>query len=112
MEITNLTKKLVDMRGDTIKIGDDNKEIVVKDVLANVIASGFERPSQVEVALLYNLASTVYNATNNLEVSSEQVALINKCIDGHRWEKGYTPFMIGQVLEASGLAKSDKKAKK
>lgn len=109
MELKNLSKNITDMRGKEITI--ENTKISVRDVLSNIIASGFERPEAIDVANLYALANSVYNAKDTIDVSTTQVELINKCVKSNRWERVYTPYVIGQVLLLSGI-ESDKKDKK
>lgn len=114
MKIINLSKPLTDMGGEEViyEVKGEEKKLYAKDVLSSIIATGYERPEQVDLARLFDLSNKVFEAGDELEVSSTQIEQINKCIKSNRWETKYTPYLVGQVLRLTGIEVADKKEKK
>jgi len=112
MKLTKLSTKLTDMRGESLKLGEKKEEITVREVLANIVAAGFERPTPIEVSQIYGLSNLIYQTKEDLEISASQASLINKAVESNRWQNAYTPYVIGQMLLLSGLEQADKSQKK
>ncbi len=119
MKLVNLTETIKNLKGEEIKETDPKtkaeKPVFVKDVLASIAASGFEKPKPLEQVRLFRLAQRLMEAGESLTVNAESIELLKKCIDENRI--GSAPLVIGQILLLSGLeiideevAEAEKKA--
>ena len=98
-----MNETIRDLKGQPIKV--DEKELRVKEVLANIIASGFMDMKPLDNVRAYQLSSRLISSDKeNIEVNQENVELIKKCFETNR--NGYLPIVIGQVLLLSGLENS------
>lgn len=108
MKLENLDKKLKYLDKETdLRLTSESEPLTVKEVLATLCASGYDQPTRLEMARLYKLANTIYDAKTELEVDAEDITVINKAIEAN--VPKYGPYVRMQVLIESGLEKEEKK---